>query len=211
MSTSSTVKATAALVTLVYLVVFIRNGLPVGEVLAPYGAAVSAVTLAWLVFDRWLWRLPFVREHVAHRPLLHGTWRGTLTPQSEDPTTGESWPSDDDVYLVITQDYSTIHARLHTRNGSSQTISTKLERAADGAYEVYSVYRFDPQLGGRDGNPMHNGTLKLNVADGVSPRLVGEYWTDRETIGRLELTEHSPRRARGRADAASLFANRPVA
>ena len=206
MSKTTAIKAAAALVTVVYLAFFIRDGLPVREALAPYGAAVSVVTLAWLAFDRWLWRLPLLRQHVAHRPLLDGTWRGTLTPQSKNPATGEPWPADGDVYLVIKQDYSTVHACLHTRNGSSQTISTKLERGADGAYALYSVYRFEPQLGGRETNPIHNGTLKVNVTDGAAPRLIGEYWTDRETIGLLELTERSPRRAHGRADAPKLFA-----
>jgi hypothetical protein len=150
MSTGTTVKAVAALVTVVYLAFFVRDGLPVGEALAPYGAAVSVVTLVWLVFDRWLWKLPLIRQHVAQRPLLDGTWRGTLTPKSRDPATGEPWAASDEVYVVIKQDYSSIHIRLHTQNGSSQTITTKLERAADGAYELYAVYRYDPQLGSRE-------------------------------------------------------------
>lgn len=205
MSPNIAAKAAAGIVALVYLAVFISDGLPIRDAFGPFGAAVSAVTLLWFAFDRWLWRVPVVRHQVAHRPFLDGTWLGTLSPKSTNPESGEPWPGSNEVYLVISQTYSTVHVRLHTQNGSSETVTTKLERTTDGAYELYSVYRFEPQLGGRDGNQMHYGTLRLRTADGPTPRLVGEYWTDRETIGVLELTQRSRRRARDYGDAKTLF------
>src|SRR5688572_5915097 len=66
------------------------------------GIAAAILVFALLVFDRWVWRWPGVRN-VTSRPVLHGTWRTELRTSYEgraEETIGS--------YLVIRQTYSTI-------------------------------------------------------------------------------------------------------
>src|SRR6188508_288151 len=106
------IQVIAGIVAAAYLLSFLVQGAPVDENwLAPFGAAVSAATLALIAFDRWVWRWPVVCRLV-NRPVVHGTWHGTLTSHYKDPSTKERLPPDDDVFLVVRQRFWSLSMQL---------------------------------------------------------------------------------------------------
>jgi hypothetical protein len=187
--TRAVIQSVVGITAAVYLVSFILEGAPTGgDWFAPFGAAVAAASLVLLAFDHFLWRMPLVRQHIARRPYLRGTWTGVLRSHYEDPATGQRIPPDDDVYFVIRQRYWSISTRLITKESKSFSIVALLDRAGEGEFGLFSIYRNTPRLHVRHRSPIHHGSLMLDVSGDPPNCLEGYYWTDRRTMGELELT-----------------------
>ena len=56
-----------------------------------------------------------------------------------------------------------------------------------GVQDLCYTYTSKSKVETRDINPWHDGTTKLSIFDGKTPRLEGEYWTARKTIGTIDL------------------------
>jgi hypothetical protein len=187
MPSRTVIQAIGAVVALVYLLSFIAQGAPVEQNwLAPFGAAVSTAWLLLVVFDRWAWRWPGICRLVS-RPVVHGTWRGTLTSHWKDPATGERVATDPDVYLVVNQRFWGLSMRLLTKEGKSTSIVGEIDDQGDGSCAVVSIYRNTPKLGARERSPIHHGAVMLDIGGKPASRLEGFYWTDRKTMGELDL------------------------
>lgn len=187
MPSRSVIHVIAAIVAVVYLVSFLVQGAPFEDNwLAPFGSAVSAATLALIAFDRWVWRWPIVCRF-ANRPVVHGTWHGTLSSYYEDPTTKQRVPADRDVYFVVRQRFWTLSMQLITKESKSRSIVGVIDDQGDGAHALVSIYRNTPKLRVRERSPIHHGALMLDVSGKPANRLEGFYWTDRKTMGELEL------------------------
>jgi hypothetical protein len=183
------IQTIAAIVAAVYLISFAAQGAPVSDTwLAPFGSAVSAATLLLLAFDLWLWRLPLVCRLVK-RPLVHGTWRGTLSSYYINPETNQRVAPAPDVYFVIKQRFWSITMRLLTKESKPTSIVGVIDNQGDGSYAIISVYRNTPKLRVRDRSPIHHGAVMLDVSGKPATRLEGFYWTDRKTMGELDLTQ----------------------
>jgi SMODS-associating 2TM, beta-strand rich effector domain len=64
-----------------------------------------------------------------------------------------------------------------------------LDRTGDGVYGLYSIYRNTPRLSVRHRSPIHHGALMLDISGEPASQLEGFYWTDRRTMGELELDQ----------------------
>lgn len=149
---------------------------------SPISTAVTAASVSIFLFDTWLWR---VVGSLLGRPVLVGTWRGTLKSdweKTDGTPTGEI-----DVVGVVTQTYSSIVFRLMTAESQSVTTSATLVHELDGRVAMMGVYENTPRPGVREKSVRHAGALRL-LFEGTKPRrLVGPYWTDRKTFGELRL------------------------
>src|SRR5258706_16475794 len=95
--------------------------------LKPYSISVAAVFVAFEFFDRWLWRWGPIPLLVG-RPVVRGTWRGTLRSTWMDPESGaQAKPIP--LFLVLRQSYSKLDARLITEDSSSISLVSSMDSA----------------------------------------------------------------------------------
>jgi hypothetical protein len=176
----------------------------VSEALSPIGIAVTITGILWWLFDRWLWR-PRVARKMHGRPLLDGTWHGTLASTHLWPD-GSRVEPDDDVYLVVRQRFSTLTISLHTSESSSRSMATVLETGPDGKGLIGHLYDNVPKPDVVERSPKHTGGSILHPPAKDGAPLTGSYFTDRKTTG--QLTFHTRRRghANSHAEATQTFA-----
>jgi len=172
-----------------WLLLLVINGVAVKLQWLKYMPTVaSAVLVAVGAFEHWLWKLPLVRRTLAaKRPVLSGTWRARIRPTTPAGRAGN--PASIDAFMAVRQTYSTVTMQLLTAESASETLAGTLVRAADGIFEVFAVYRNTPRLSVRTRSPIHFGALRLQVHDDPVNTLAGHYWTDRDSMGELELTD----------------------
>jgi hypothetical protein len=159
-----------------------------------FGTAALAVTLAWTAWDHRLWRLSWVQRTQQAPRDLRGTWEGELVSQWEDPDTGRRLPPKT-VYLVIRQTSSKVSATLLTDESASRS-SLAMVSSIDGQAQLDYLYLNAPAVRFEHRSRMHHGSASLSVSGCPASRLVGRYWTDRETRGDLDF----PARTKGFAD-----------
>ncbi len=173
---------------------------------APYGGAVTAASLFVWLFDKWLWAWPPF-SWLVRRPNLRGTWRGELRSQWVDPKTQKN-PPPIPSFVSVTQTASTLYLRQYTVESESATIAASILRDTDDAESVSVLYRNDPKVDVRDRSPIHFGGMHLRVNG--QDAMEGDYWTDRNSTGRLILKRISPKKSRGFTEAEQLAAKAKV-
>ncbi|MHB8483386.1 MAG: Cap15 family cyclic dinucleotide receptor domain-containing protein, partial [Nitrospiria bacterium] len=87
------------------------------------------------------------------------------------------------------QTFSTLSMRLLTAESCSQLVGTEIVCSEDGLYCVSGVYRNEPRLQVRDRSPIHYGAVWLRIIDEPIKKIIGHYWTDRESRGEMELSD----------------------
>lgn len=162
----------------------------------PLGVASSAVVALLLLFDLFVWRwLPLA---LVRRPILRGTWKARAVSSFEVDGKPVEW----DCFIVIRQTYSSISVEMLFPKSESNSSSANL-LVIDGRYELWYTYTSEAHVLEREGNPPHRGAAKFRVSG--DPRLEGDYWTDRRTVGRIEADLHSIRFASNYPYAVTLF------
>jgi hypothetical protein len=127
-----------------------------------------------------------------------------LASQWIDPQTGSGIPPDPEVYLIIHQTYWTVSARLITRESKSHSIVASLDDTGGGTYGLFAIYRNTPRAALRARSPIHHGALMLDISGDPANVLEGHYWTDRTTLGELDLRARFKRRVNDYATAQLL-------
>lgn len=206
MTRRTIVQVIAGAVVAVFALALWLSGVPVElSWLRYYSLAVLVALILWTSWDRWLWRLPVLRSLPGTPPVIAGTWKGSLTSLWEDPAgkPAGSKPA----YLVVHQTASSTSASMFTDEARSESTVADVEKSASGATLVYT-YLAQPDVTVEDRSRMHHGATMLHVSRSPAQRLEGRYWTDRDTRGRLEFTEHVRNRAADFHEATQLFNSR---
>lgn len=165
-------------------------------------AVLLLVALSW-AWDNWIWRWPLAQRLSFVAPLVSGTWKGTLESTWVDAASGAS-PPPKTAYLVVRQTSSTVRVVLLTDEARSETRLARVTRA-HGTASLDYMYVGEPDVLVEDRSRMHRGAASLLVSGSPAARLHGRYWTDRNSTGSLDLTEHSLELADDYASAAALF------
>ena len=160
--------------------------------LRPFSGVVAALMLLLAAFNTWLWKWPIFRGWLVNGPVIEGTWRVVLQTRWKNPETGVV-PGPITGYMTIRQKYDTLSMRLMTKESSSVLLGAEILTESDGTRSIVGVYRNEPMMAVRDRSRIHHGALLLNVSGATPARLVGKYWTDRDTAGDMELSERKPR------------------
>ncbi|WP_456316488.1 Cap15 family cyclic dinucleotide receptor domain-containing protein [Streptomyces luteolus] len=146
------------------------------------------IGLAVVVFDRWMWRWPGIHRLVG-RPRLDGTWHVELRPHPDSriPRGGNRGPIH--AYMLIEQTYWSLHAVLMTAESSSSS-RTAAVRGNQGSqrHVLEFVYGNEPRLEHQPRSRSHTGTCLLTITERIPQTLSGRYWTDRLTMGDMDLT-----------------------
>jgi len=160
----------------------------------PFGTVLTLLTLALVAWDQRVWRLAKLHGWFVRRPDLRGTWRTRLVSEWRDPETGEA-PDPIECYVAVTQTFARLQLRLMSRESESWLLAGDIRESPKGSgYQVLGIYmnQPDPALRGLR-SEIHFGGLVLDT-HGPAHRpssLSGEYWTDRNTKGTMELTDRA--------------------
>ena len=148
------------------------------------GAIASVVVVLLLVFDRWAWRwLPVA---VSKRPNLQGTWKAQLHYQWPEGTPTQA----KGCFIVIRQTYSAVSVDMHFDISDSQSRSAAIVET-NGRRSLWWSYLSIAHALEQEGNPPHRGGAELVISHKPKLSLVGDYWTERKTRGRLTITGHT--------------------
>lgn len=159
--------------------------------LKPYSVVVTVVVVGLILFDRWLWRIPPIARAL-HRPILRGTWKGQLLSNWINPETQQGI-GPIEAFLLVRQTYSTVTLRLMTKESTSRSLVASLDSPRDDIARLSSTYQNMPGLMIQDRSRIHHGALMLEVHGSPANRLIGSYWTDRDTKGEVSLETRSPK------------------
>lgn len=158
------------------------------ELFWPFSLVLSFVGITAAAFDRWLWRLPFLRGWFVQRPDVTGTWRVNLTSEWVNAKTGEK-VAPIDCYMAVKQTLSTLNMRLLTPESSSWFIAHNITLSDDDVYQIAGVYINKPKLPLRgERSEIHYGAVLLDIQGAPAKSLEGDYWTDRNSRGTIRLT-----------------------
>jgi hypothetical protein len=170
--------------------------LPVGLLAPPavvrvYIVSVSVAVVIGTVYRTFLWRWRFVRWWTG-KPLVDGTWRGTLLSSYVDIEDGETSPIP--VALLVTQNVSTFVVTLMTAESTSVSRGAELVRLADRRWSLTWHYENVPRPSLRGHSERHRGLAEAMIGTANDAALFVEYFTDRLTAGEMRLDEWSPSR-----------------
>lgn len=159
---------------------------------APFGFTAGALIAVLRLFDKFLWRLPGINQYLAKRPILHGTWKANLVSTWKDPKTGKQ-AAPFDGYMVFTQTYSALSVRLFTRSARSHSMVAGFYEKSAGTLELATAYQNNPSIDLRqEKSAIHFGSLLAELSGNPCIGMTGEYWTSRNTSGKIELSDHRP-------------------
>jgi len=190
----------AAIGVALWAAILLLQGQPLSlHSLTPFSYVVSGLTVAVVVWEKWLWSWQISQVLLIKRPDLRGTWKGTLV---------SDWPDrkgiPTQVFLVIRQTASKIEVRLFSAESDSNSLSGNIVKDGADGFKLAMIYRNTPRLLKREGSPVHHGGMLLTVIGNPAQRLDGEYWTDRNTKGEATCTARTNRVAQDFNEASLL-------
>lgn len=148
----------------------------------------SASVLLAVVFDLYVWKWPGIHRMVG-RPRVDGTWRTTIRPheKSRIPKAGNRGPIQSAV--VIEQTFWTISVRLLTAESSSMSEVASLRSHGESREQrlLTYTYRNEPKQEHRPRSSPHRGACEFTVVGRLPQKVSGTYWTDRFTVGDMDL------------------------
>ncbi len=146
----------------------------------------------WFASTGWRWRI--FKGWLVLTPDLNGTWEGDIRSEWIDPHTGQKIPSIK-TYLIIKQTLFDIHCCQITQESKSYSRAATIQRSPDGNISVIEfTYSNTPKVSVHYRSRSHDGACTLDVITGRQRKLIGKYWTDRNTKGEIELQFFSKER-----------------
>jgi hypothetical protein len=152
-------------------------------ILWPVTAGTVYALLYWL-FDRRVWRLPYLAR-LLRVPDLSGTWSCIGQTIKADGRAGDTWQAE----IVIVQSWDRVRIRLKTAQSVSNSVTAAIVYdEADGFRLMYN-YRNEPNID-QASLPAHRGFAELTFDRGLKTA-VGEYFNGhgRFTYGTMKLTK----------------------
>lgn len=145
-----------------------------------FSASTTVCTTASILFCSYLWKFKLFNGWFVLIPVLNGTWKGSLT---------SSWNNQSkpiNITLEIRQSLFKISCTMITDESKSESISFDyiIDENSQQNKLIY-IYRNTPKSSHRGNSPIHYGSVILEIGNNT---LNGMYWTDRKTIGDINLT-----------------------
>ena len=187
----------------VYGVILLVAGITVDFGALRYvSTAIGIVGILIALFDRWLWKLPWLHPWLVPMPDISGTWQGSLSTSYDGPV-GERRR---ECYLVVRQTFSRVSVVLITSESESKDLAAAVYHDNADGRTLAVTYENVPQLRHRERSAMHLGGMVLRIR-GIPPSLLdGEYFTSRSTVGEVAFQTRSSALASTITEARGLFA-----
>lgn len=158
--------------------------------LAPTVLTIDFVII--FIFSQWLWKIPFLKPWLVKIPNLNGTWKGVIKSNWINPETHQK-PDPIPVILTINQTLFDISCVMRTAEMTSYSFVSGFEINGEMQIKrlIYS-YNSKPNMDVRYRSPEHFGTMLFDIIENSSQKLKGEYWTERNTTGIIEMSYWKP-------------------
>ena len=159
------------------------------DYIKPIPTVVGFDTFVAFIFSKWFWKCKLFYKWLVPFPNLNGTWKGYIKSNWIDPKTGKK-PEAIPTILTIEQSLSNISCVMRT--GEMRSFSFISGFVIDFENQILKlVYTYDsiPKQTIKYRSPQHMGTMYFDVIKNKGKwELIGDYWTARETTGRVELS-----------------------
>ena len=163
---------------LIKLLITPSNKQNIAFIIDCFSTSVTVCSIISVLFCTHLWKYKVFKGWFVQIPNLNGSWKGSLTSTWEG-----SRPIA--INLVIEQSLFSISCVTHTNESKSESISCDcIIDKNNQKQQLTYTYVNTPNLIYREGSPMHNGSVILDIKGNT---LSGNYWTDRKTTGCFEL------------------------
>ncbi|MEV0566738.1 hypothetical protein [Dactylosporangium sp. NPDC050588] len=143
-----------------------------------------------VAFDLWLWKLPWLLP-ISGRPRIGGTWVAQILPRQDShiPEGGNRGPID--AALIIEQTYWSLAITVLTGESASHSTAAAIIANRDSRERHIVTYTYEnlPKQGNRPRSMPHVGASQLFLAGKAPTVMTGFYWTDRFTVGDMELRQ----------------------
>lgn len=143
------------------------------------------------IFVKWGWKLRLFRGWLVPFPDMNGSWIGNIYPDWINPETGEK-PPPIPVMLTVNQSFFHTNCMMRTSEMDSSSYSEGFLIDPDRQMKnlAYS-YTSKPRLSLSERSVPHDGTAVFKIVEKPKKKLVGRYWTERQTKGEIVLEYHS--------------------
>jgi hypothetical protein len=185
-----TIIGVASVLWLALSIVGVTSGGSLATVIA-LSDTIPLLLLGMSLFERWGWRWHRLHPHIVPTPVVRGTWRGELDSMWVDPKTKKTRPAKI-VYFAVEQTMTTIRTRLLTDESESDPIVAAVAKMPNGYRAISYTYENTPRIRLRRKSRPHRGGALLTIYGEPPNRIAGEYWTDRDSKGELNLTSRAP-------------------
>lgn len=186
---TKTVRITVSAVSAIYAVVLYATGIRLQHDARQLLAYLpSAFGILIVIFDSWAWKWPAINS-LTGRPRVDGTWIATVRPQPDShiPAGGNRGPIQ--AAVMIDQTYWSIGITCLTGESASYSTAASLRRHGDSRDRQVLTYTYanEPKHEHRPRSQPHLGATQLNVSGLRPTQIGGTYWTDRLTVGDIDL------------------------
>ena len=163
---------------------------------------VGILSLILVFISFFAWKIPglskFLQCFFDCNQNITGTWKGVLYFKWNGENKTKT------IYLSISQPNAyTIYCNLYSKDRSSYSDNAFIDKSKSINRLIYT-YNAEKSIKNPNTNPQHNGITILTIGEN-SKTLVGEYFTNNNTSGRLELTFISRKQSASYADALKLI------
>lgn len=190
-------KITLWIILIIALLVFILNYLYVEKlnicsyIFNSLTESISVITIIAFLFDRYFWQCSIFRNWLVLIPNLNGKWKGIICSDWINPDTKEKCMPIE-TSLSIKQSLTNISCVMTTGEMKSNSITSDFRIDINNqVLELSYVYLSIPNLTVRNRSQIHHGAIIFDIIieNNNVIRLKGNYWTDRKTIGTIELNK----------------------
>lgn len=152
---------------------------------------VTIDSIAMFIFTKWLWRCRIFKKWLVPFPYLGGTWVGNIYSDWINSKTGQSIPPIP-VMLTIRQSFFNISCLMQTGEMKSYSYIEGFLIDEDRQIKQLSYsYTSKPRIILNNRSLPHDGTIVFDIIEQPNRKLIGRYWTERNTKGEVELVYKS--------------------
>ena len=166
------------------------GGVELGQATAFFRAFPQVVTadlVCITLFAKWLWKWKLFQGWLVPFPNLNGTWIGSITSSWVNPETGSTIPPIP-ATIAIKQSFFKISCVVRTdeMRSDSYTEGFRIDPDRQIKQLVYT-YSSRPRPSVSDRSAPHDGSVVLDVIESPVKKLMGRYWTERNTTGEMDF------------------------
>lgn len=173
----------------VYAIIFILtqnlDSIDFHKAITHVSTTVSINIVIWMVFIGFAWKWKIFYPWLVPYPNLSGKWEGFVKSNWKEKEL-EPIP----IEVTINQNFFNIQVQIKTNESRSYSIGASFDIDKErGFQQLFYTYLNTPKAGVRDRSEIHYGSTILNFDGFKVTSMDGEYWTDRETTGEINLTK----------------------